>query len=241
MFGIVGLVVIVLMTIVTVAGQLVIPVRMASRTRDMGVRLGQLKTKRCMVEDPCGGPALGCMARFACDREVSTGMVRVGRSSVIGHMASRAGGRQSFEFVLLLVFMTASASRGSMFARQRKSGEIVLDFEIKWLPAFGSMALVALFSKLAFVDIIVALVTLVFRSGELKIGMAGPAVAGFVLSFQREIGLGIVIKCHVLSDAFPFARRMAGVAGDRYHTMRILRLRFYDQRVRALLGAHSGS
>ena len=143
------------------------------------------------------------------------------RSRVIGiagllelcRMAAQTIGGEPLELADGCVLMAAVALQQGVRSHQRKAVEVLLDVLHRNSPAFHVVAVFAVRSKLAAVNIGVAIRA--FRAGiaEHQVRVTLPAGDSFVHAAQRKLGL-IVIKFGNAANRLPRGKGVAVLAGE---------------------------
>lgn len=116
--GIIGIIIIVLMTGIAIPGRAAVAVGMAIQALQADMRAGERKLSLIVIEG-CRLPGSGAMAHVAFVAEIILHMVGIVRRGKIALMAGKTIGGQGSK---LTVFVAAFADKGLMRPGQRKRG-----------------------------------------------------------------------------------------------------------------------
>ena len=135
-------------------------------------------------------------------------MVRVRGLLELSRVATEAVGGEPLELPDSGVLMTTVALQQRVRAHQRKAVEVLLDVLHRHPPAPDVVALFAISSKLAAMNVGVAVGAFRARIAEHQVAVALAAGYAFVHAAQGKLGL-IVIKLRYVANRLPGGKGMA--------------------------------
>lgn len=169
-------------------------------------------------------PRVDRVALLALRRKAGGHVIRFGRLLICALMAGVALDRQSLELANRLALVTIGAIQSSVPAYQRKPVVVLLHSLQQDVPTLHCVALLAVGSHLATMNVGVAVGAIHTRIGEYRFGVTLGAGDALVQTAQGIFSL-IVIKLRHRSDGLPPHRGMAVLAGDIQVAMRTSRNR----------------
>jgi len=128
-------------------------------------------------------------------------------------MTAEAIGGEPLELPHRRILVAAVALQKRVRPHQRETVEVLLDVLHRNAPAPYVVAILATSSKLAAMDIGVAVGAFRARVREHQIAVALPAADSFVHAAQGELGL-IVVKLRNVADGLPGRESVAVLAGE---------------------------
>ena len=188
---------------------------------ELGVRAGKREWCELRVVEPRALPPVHSVARVARDRQVGCRMIQRLGGLIILEMARRALGAQSRENAAGRSLVAVFACRRSVSAEQRKTVAVLADGRDRDLPALDGVAILAVGSELAAMQVGMAIRAARRGLRELQVDVAIAALDSLVHSAQRERGLGIVLELRPGPDRLPRRGRMAVLAGNLEGSVRI--------------------
>lgn len=190
--------------------RLEVVIEVAGAAIQLGVRSGESEAGEAQVVKLSTGPGIERVATLACGGKVQGAMID-DRSLIVLRMAGEALRRQPYELTGGGVLMAGVALQQGVGAYERKAVLMVADRLDRDLPALYGMALLAIRSELALMNVRVAVRASRTDIAEDKIHMALGAVNLGVHTPQR-IACLIVVELGDVSDRLPSGKRMAILA-----------------------------
>jgi len=158
-------------------------------------------------------PGVGSVAKGASCREPICDVARIGGSLEVGDVARVALGRHRLKLAAGGAFVTRVAIDGRVRPGQREAVVVLLDLLHIHLPALDRMALFAIGSELAPVDVSVAVLTALADVRKNRLDVALDARHRLVHAAQRILGL-VVIEFRNRPNRLPCTDRVAILAGN---------------------------
>lgn len=189
-------------------------VDMTRRAVEGRVHASQSKSCQACVIELRTEPGVQAVARFTCHREVVDTVVEDGRL-VVACVARIAIGRKPLELAHRRSLVAGSALHQRMSANQGESVVMVLDRLKRYLPALDCMALLAIRSELATMQVRVAVGALSAYVLEDETCMALPTAHVDMHSTQRITRL-IVIELRHAADRLPVGECVAVLTRARH-------------------------
>ena len=176
-------------------------------TRRNGVRVGKRKTVSRVIElRPL--PAIHAVALFAAGRDLAGSVVwRRGLLIILG-VTGIALGRKSLKLARCRALMAGSTIQCGVRSHQGKPVLMLFDLLQRNHPSFHRMALLAVGSELAFVNVGMAIRALGSHVRKHRLGMALGARYALVHAAEGKLGQ-VVIELRNAADRFPARRGVA--------------------------------
>lgn len=178
-----------------------------------GVHAGEGKTGKAQVVEFGSEPGIHAVACLAGSRETRSRVIGIAGLLELRPMAAQTVGGEPLELAHRGVLVAAVALQQRVRSHQRKTVEVLLDVLHRNSPPFHVVAVFAVRSKLAAVNVGVAVRA--FRAGiaEHQVRVALAARNSFVHPAQGKLRL-IVIKFRNVADWLPGGEGMAVLAGE---------------------------
>ena len=201
-------------------GQVVVIVDMAigALARRHGMRSGERKARGGVVK-PGVEPVVEAVALFAGRGELFDHMIRIRSCAKVGRMATVAIRGHRAVRADRLVLMTRGAIHCSVRSQQRKPVLVLLYLRDLYGPPLDGVALFAIGSQLALVNIGMAIGTSCSGIGKNRFDMALRTRHRFVPSAQRELGK-VVIELRFRANWLPTHGGVAVLACDIQRAVR---------------------
>ncbi len=185
----------------------------ARRAVQRGVHAGEGEPGKAQVVKFSAEPGIHAVACLAGSRETRSRVIGIAGLLELRRMAAQTVGGESLELAHSCVFMAAVALQQGMRSHQRKAVEMLLDVLHRDPPPFHVVAVFAVRSKLAAVNI--GMAVRAFRAGiaENQVGVTLAAGDCFVHAAQGKLRL-IVIKFRNITDRLPSGEGVAVLAGE---------------------------
>jgi len=181
----------------------------------------QEKSSRAVVK--LGVQPVVCrVAAFASGRELGRNVVRVGSGLKVRRVARVARRRHDLELAVGAVLVAGIAVDRRVGTGQREAVVVLLNVFNSDGPSADAVALLAISTQLAFVNISVAVLAALADAGENHFDVALSARYTRVHAAQRIAGL-IVVELGNSTDRFPAIRSVAILAGNGETAMRTVR------------------
>ena len=184
-----------------------------------GVRAGQGEAGKAQVVKLRAEPGIHAVTFLAGGGETGSRMVGIAGLLKLGRMATQAVGGEPLELAYGRVLVTAVALQQRVRPHQRKAVEVLLDVLHRNPPPFHCVAVFATRSKLAAVNVSVAVRAFRARVAEHQIGVTLAASYPLVHAAQGKLGL-VVIEFWNAAYWFPRRKGMAVLAGEVQIPMR---------------------
>ena len=196
------------------AGQVVIvvDVTIGAQAGRNHVASGQRESGGGVVE-LCVEPTVGAVARLAGGGKLSGDVIGVGRALEFGRMAGIAIRGHGLELAVSRALVAGITLDGGMGPGQGKAVVVPLHLLNIDVPTFHGVALLAVGTELALVDVGVAILAALAHIGENHLHVTLGAGHRFVHTAQGIPGM-VVIEFGHGADGTPPRRRVAVLAGD---------------------------
>jgi len=194
----------------------------ASRAPERGVHSGQRKPGEFQVIKFHSKPIVHAVALFARSREACGHVAGTGGVLIVGCMAGVALRCQPLELPSRCAFVAGVTFQGGMCAEQREAILVLLDLLYCHLPSLDRVALCTIGSKLALMNVGVAVGAFLTHVGKDRLDVA-LGTSHVLVHAAKRVSCLIVIKFRNVADRFPATKGVAILARDIQRAMRAAR------------------
>jgi hypothetical protein len=213
--------------------EIVVVVDVASGTSQIGMAVGKQKARGAVIEfstEPTV-ETVACRALTGSKSGTGAGVRRIGGVLPVFQMAGITLGGEAEKLTDGSTGMTRLARNGGMSAEKRETILVILDLLGSEFPTLDGMALRAVRTQLASVNIGMTVGAIFADVGEYRLYVALNAFHFFVHAAKRVLGFAVV-EFRDSADRAPSSGSVAIFAGNAQRTVRITRGAFLGGRMR---------